>query len=210
MEFNAGWFNDHLASIGQDFLWRKASMCPCVNSNSGAAKHNCPLCNGKGRIWNDPVKTTAGMASEKVLRQWAQFGRFESGDAVLSVPENSPLYEAGQFDRVTMLNATDQFSLVLIRGQNDKINFPVQKVNRVYWIGSNGSSLVEGGVPIVDSNGQLSWFTGTPPIGTQYSVSGTRFSEYFVWDDMPGDRNHHYGSRLPRKLVVRRFDLFGR
>ena len=209
MEFNVEWFNDHLAAMGQDFLWRKASMCPCVNPNSGAAKPNCPICGGKGRSWAAPVKAKAGMASEKVLRQWAQFGRFEAGDAVLSVPENSPLYEAGQFDRVTMLNATDQFSLVLVRGLNDKINFPVRKVDRVYWIGA-GNVIVEGGIPAVAGNGQLSWASGAPGAGTQYSVSGTRYSEYFVWDDMPGDRNHHYGARLPRKLVVRRFDLFGR
>lgn len=149
------------------------------------------------------------MASERVLRQWAQFGRYEAGDAVLSVPESSLLYEAGQFDRVTMLNATDQFSLVLVRGQNDRISFPVQNIDQIYWIVS-GNTIVEGGIPSVASNGQLSWTSGAPPAGTHYSISGTRYSEYFAWDEVPGDRNHHYGSRLPRKLVVRRFDLFGR
>ena len=209
MEFNVERFNDHLSVMGQDFLWRKASMCPCVNPNSGAAKPNCPLCGGKGRSWAAPVKAKAGMASERVLRQWAQFGQFEAGDAVLSVPENSPLYEAGQFDRVTMLNATDRFSLVLIRGQNDRINFPVRTIERVYWIGAS-DTITEGKIPAIDGSGQLSWTSGSPPSGTQYSISGVRYSEYFVWDDLPGDRNHHYGARLPRKMVVRRFDLFGR
>jgi hypothetical protein len=209
MEFSVEWFNDHLATMGQDFLWRKASMCPCVNPHSGAAKPNCPICSGKGRSWANPVSVKAGMASERVLRQWAQFGRYEAGDAILSVPESSLLYDAGQFDRITMLNATDPFSLVLVRGQNDKINFPVNSIGRVYWI-INNSAVVEGGIPTVDNNGQLSWAAGAPPVGTQYSISGTRYSEYFVWDEMPGDRKHHYGARLPRKLVARRFDLFGR
>jgi hypothetical protein len=209
MEFSVEWFNDHLATMGQDFLWRKASMCPCVNPHSGAAKPNCPICNGKGRRWTIPLSVKAGLASEKILRQWAQFGRFEAGDAVLSVPENSPLYEAGQFDRVIMLNATDQFSLVLVRGQNDRISFPVQNIDQVYWIVS-GNTIVEGDIPIVDSNGQLSWASGSPSAGIQYSISGTRYSEHFVWDELPSDRKHHYGARLPRKLVVRRFDLFGR
>jgi len=209
MRFNAGWFNAHLADMGQDFLWRRSSMCPCVNQNSGAAKHNCQYCSGKGRSWAPGVAVKAGMASEKVLRQWAQFGRWESGDAVLSVPENSPLYNAGQFDRVTMLNATDRFSLVLIRGQNDKIHFPVKHVDRVFWINSS-DAIVEGGNAAVDSGGNLSWVSGAPPVGTQYSITGERFSEYFMYDDIPGDRNHHYGSRLPRKMVIRRFDLFGR
>ena len=61
----------------------------------------------------------------------------------------------------------------------------------------------------MDSNGQLSWSVGAS-VGSQYSISGTRYSEYFVWDELPGDRKHHYGARLPRKLVLRRFDLFGR
>ena len=209
MEFNAEWFNDHLASMGQDFLWRKASMCPCVNPHSGAAKPGCLLCSGKGRSWANPVQVKAGMASERVLRQWAQFGRFEAGDAVLSVPENSLLYDAGQFDRITVLNATDPFSLVLAHGQNDRINFPVQSISRVYLIGLN-NTVVEGGIPVITSDGQLSWTIDAPPVGVQYSISGTRYSEYFVWDELPGDRKHHYGARLPRKLVARRFDLFGR
>jgi hypothetical protein len=96
-----------------------------------------------------------------------------------------------------------------VRGQNDKIALPVQRIDRVYWIGA-GNVIVEGGIPAVAGNGQVSWASGAPGAGTQYSVSGTRYSEYFIWDDMPGDRNHHYGARLPRKLVARRFDLYGR
>lgn len=209
MRFSTALFNAHLDDMGQNFLWRKASMCPCINPQSGAAKHNCPLCSGKGRSWSPPVQAKAGMASQRVLRAWAQFGQWESGDTVLSVPENSPLYDAGQFDRVTMLNATDRFNVVLTRGSNDKLHFPVRAIDRVYWIGAS-DTVVEGGIPLINSAGNFDWPDNAPPTGTQYSVSGERFAEYFMWDDMPGDRNHHYGERLPRKLVLRKFDLFGR
>lgn len=209
MQFSSDWFNSHLENMGQDMLWRVSSMCPCVNPNSGAAKHNCPVCSGKGRSWAAPVKVKAGLASEKVLRAWAQFGQWTSGDAVISVPENSPMYDAGQFDRITMLNAVDRFSLVLTRGLNDRVSFQARKIQRVFWLNSQ-SQVVEGGIPAVDGAGNLTWTAGAPPAGMQYTVTGERYSEYFIYDDIPGDRNHHYGARLPRKIVARRFDLFGR
>ena len=211
MELNVDWFNRHLDQMGQDFLWRRSHMCPCISPHSGAPQQNCPRCLGKGRSWKTGVAARAGMASQSVQRSWAQFGRYEAGDAVLSVPETSPLYEAGEFDRVTMLNNYDRFDLVLSRGSRDRISFPVQRIERIYWL-DQSSNEVDGDVPTIGEDGALTWAEGqaSPPMGKQYSVSGIRFSEYFLFGDMPGDRGHHYGARLPRKVVLRRFDLYGR
>lgn len=212
MQLNPGDFNAFLAGpggIGQTVLWRRAEMCPCVNPNSGAANPRCPVCGGKGRFWSDPVQTRAGVSNQSVTRQWATFGQYEAGDAVLVVPEDSPMYEAGQFDRVTMVNASDRFTLVLQRGMNDRLNVPAEQILRVFWL--SGGQIVEGGIPAVMPDGTLSWSSGgEPPAGTMYTVVGTKVSEYFVWGPLPGDRNQHFGARLPRKMVVRRFDLFGR
>lgn len=121
------------------------------------------------------------------------------------------MYEMGEFDRVTMLNSTDYFSLILTRGDpQEKIHEPVEKVTRVFWLA--GSTLVEGSAfPTVNADGSLTWpSSGAPPAGTPYTITGTRFSDYFCWGPFPSDRNEHSGARLPKRVVLRRFDLFGR
>lgn len=203
-------FNAHLNHMGQRFLWRRSSACPCYNPHSGAGKPGCPICEGKGRFWSDPVEAVAGVASSRVQREWAQFGIYESGDLVLSIPENSPMYEMGQFDRALMLNSTDHFSITLTRGQNDRIYLPVETISRVFWIHPQNDTIVDGGIPTVANDGSLAWAAGAPPAGMQYTIEGTRYSEYYCYGPYPSDRNEHQGARLPKRVVLRKFDLFGR
>src|SRR3546814_20588174 len=99
LELNPDAFNDFLYGIGQDCTWSRAYTCPCVNPSSGSARPGCPRCGGKGRFWDTPLQTTVGIASQKVQLEWAQMGLWESGDAIAVIPENSPMYEIGQFDR---------------------------------------------------------------------------------------------------------------
>lgn len=234
MRLNPAAFNSHLNHIGQQFMWRKSFRCPCVNPNSGAAKPGCPVCSGKGSIWNPAVAAVAGMAGQKIQQRWQQMGQWQDGDAVVTIGSDSPMYEMGKYDRVLMLNSTDYFSLVLTHGgPQEKIHEPVEKIKRVFWLKPDGSGIFEGGIPTVNADGTLAWnntyplyangiyptdgsqvangtTNGEPPIGVQYSITGTRFSEYFIWDQFPSDRNEHSGARLPKRVVLRRFDLFGR
>lgn len=209
MRLSPGAFNAHLAHMGQQFLYRKSFACPCTNSNSGAADPAHTLCRGMGRIWNPPVQGGAGVASSKTQREWAQFGVWESGDTVLSVPSDSPLYDIGQFDRAVALNNSDSFALVLTRGDNDELRIPTIKVTRVFWLDGAGA-IVEGGIPTFDANGVLTWAAGEPPMGTKYSINGDKYVEYYCYGAFPGDRNQHSGALLPRRTVMRKFDLFGR
>lgn len=155
----------------------------------------------------------AGMAGQKVQQRWQQMGQWQDGDAVVTIGSDSPMYEMGKYDRVLMLNSTDYFSLVLTHGgPQEKIHEPVEKVTRVFWLNAQGNAIVEGAAfPKVNADGSLTWpGSGAPPLGTQFSVTGTRFTEYFCWDQFPSDRNEHSGARLPKRVVLRRFDLFGR
>lgn len=208
MQLNPHRFNAHLQKLGQDMLWRKAYACPCRNRQSGAARTNCPQCSGKGQIWAIAKSASAGVAGQKVQQQWAQFGTYESGDVVLTIPENSPVYELGRYDRVTLLNNTNPFSETVQRGE-DRIYRRIKAIERVFWLDSE-SQVVEGSIPAVDDSGALTWGGGSPPPGSQYSISGTAFTEYFCWGDFTTDRAMHHGARLPRKVVLRLFDLFGR
>lgn len=211
MQLNPQAFNALIDNMGESFLWRRAYACPCINPHSGAAKPGCPQCNGKGHIWDAAIESTAGVCSSGTQLNWTKMGRAEAGDLVLIIGENSPLYEVGQFDRVTALTSSDGFSLPLVRGTpTDRIFGPVQVFTRVFWLNAGGA-IVEGGLPVQAADGTLSWPNGgAPPAGATYSVSGSRYTEYFCFGQYSSDRMKHHGARLPRKMVMRRFDLYGR
>lgn len=211
MQFNQAAFNDHIANMGQSMLWRRAAVCPCVSPQSRQPKPSCPHCRGKGQLWAAKgTRVVAGVASQKTQQQWAKFGLWAEGDSVVVLPENSPIYDIGKFDRVVMLNSTDPFSIVLTRNALDeRIMNPVASVSRVFWISPQGG-IVEGGIPSISDDGVPTWAAGVaaPPERAQYSITGTEFVEYFHYLNYPSDRNQHQGMRLPRRVVLRRFSLF--
>jgi hypothetical protein len=213
MRFNSSAFDRHLSNIGQSVDWRRSYACACVNPQSGAADPKHILCSGKGRLWDEPVRTVTGIAGQETLAEWAQSGQWESGDTVLSIPQSSPLWDAGQFDRVVMLNATDVFSQPLLRGAPaERLIFAVASVTRCFWLHPTTRLVVEGGLPVIGTDGRPTWpgGVGEPPAGTSYSLTGTRYLEYFVWAALPSNRNMHSGMRLPKKVVARKWDLFSR
>jgi hypothetical protein len=205
-------FNGFLAGIGQQYDWRQSYACPCADPHSGAAKTSCPLCFGKGRQWLAAVGGVAGMAGAKTQREWAQFGVYESGDVVVTIGSDQPMYAIGQFDRVTALNATNRFSVVLTHGaQVERLVMTVNSIDNVFWLTPDGTATVQGGIPVVAANGTLTWPDGgEPPAGAKYTVSGTKILEYFCYGNFPSNRNEQSGSQLPKRVVLRDFDLFNR
>ena len=213
VQLNPGKFNDWLTNIGQTVTWRRARTCQCTSPNSGAAKVNCPVCAGKRVFWDPGVSSIVGIAGQQIQRKWAQMGHWEDGDAVVTIPENSAMYDCGQFDRVLMLNSTDRFSYALARGApNERVFVSVEAFERVFWLTNGNLPIVDGDLPTIDANGFVSWAHGAvaPPVGTVYTVEGTRYAEYFVYSALPSDRAEHQGARLPKKIVLRSFDLFAR
>lgn len=210
MQLSPAAFNAHLRHMGQQVAWRKAFACPCKSINSGASDPQCLHCAGHGQLWNKSVDSVVGVAGSKTQKEWAQFGNYESGDSVISIGEDSPLYLMGQFDRVTLLNATENFSLTLVHGApSERLIGKIKQVTPVFWLGAE-KQLLAGGAPLVDADGRLSWPTGEPPAGTQYTISGERNIEYFCFGMYPSNRNEHQGARLPKRVVLRKFDLWGR
>ena len=213
MRLNPGAFDRHLQHMGQRVQWRRSYACACSNPHTGAADPKHALCSGKGRIWDPAKDSVVGVASQKTLAQWQAMGMFEAGDCVLSIPQSSSMYdEVSQFDRVTMLNSTDVFSQPLVHGSpTEKLLFKVERITRCFWLHPQTKLLVEGGLPQVGADGLPVWPNGgEPPPGATYSLSGFKFSEYFCWGEFPSDRNEHQGARLPKRLVLRKWDLFGR
>lgn len=215
MQLQPAAFNQFLRSIGQNVTWRRALDCPCRDLYSGAALSSCPQCHGKGSIWLAAVDAHTGLSSMSASKQWANFGVWEQGDVMLTIPGDSPLYAAGQFDQIILSNSSEPYSLTMIRGQNDRFNWPVVAVDRVFMLmpDDEGAMVItESALPTVNEGGTLTWpDTGTAPeAGQQFSITGRRRPVYFLYQDLPSDRAHHGGQPLPRKVVARQFDLFGR
>lgn len=201
-------FNALLNGVGQRTEWRRAYSCPCINPASKAPSFQCPQCHGIGSVWAAPVNGMVALSGQKLQRAWAQFGAWQNGDVVVTIPSDSPLYVLGEADRVVLSDSSAPFSNTLVRGDNDKLNFSVVTVDRVFWLVNN--QITEGGIPTVGVDGTLTWVDGEPPAGTQYSVTGRQRPEYFVYGDFPQDRAHQQGTALPRRVVLRSFDLFRR
>lgn len=209
MRFNPVAFNEFIDEVGQRFIWSRGSRCPCVSAHSGAARPGCAQCGGKGTIWREGVRCKAGVAGQKSQKQWADFGNYEAGDMVLIIHEASPMYSIGSGDKVVALDNYDRLSIVLVRGQNDDLIPAIHRVDRVFWLDGN-EQIVEGWLPTVDEDGVIQWGDYPPPAGVTYTIEGTKYLEYHCYGRHPSDRNQHSGERLPRNVVLRRFDTFKR
>jgi hypothetical protein len=114
----------------------------------------------------------------------------------------------GQFDIVRLIEATQPFSVILERGVLDDIQFTPDSIDRVFWI--SGATIVDSTARAI-VNSQIDWGVDPQPAaGTKYTVTGRWNPDYFVFQELPTERAHHGGLPLPRRVVVRRFDLFGR
>jgi hypothetical protein len=211
--FNVGRFNALLGvarpGLGQHVTWQKSFLCPCRSPTSGAAQQGCPVCAGRGVAWDGPVPAWTGLAGMKIAREWALFGEWMSGDLVVTIPSDSPLYAVGENDRVNFTDSSEPFSSVLMGGV-DVLAFPATVIDRVVWRDQITRQIVPGGIPSEAANGTLTWTSGAPPAGVQYSISGRRIPQYFMFKELVQDRHHSGGLALPRRSALRRWDLFGR
>ncbi len=207
MRLSAKRFNRMLSRVGQHLDWRRSETCPCIDPNSGSPEPGCPYCNGHGRRWFAPVASVVGVVSREIVRKYAPMEILDAGDIMLVIPSDQPVYAIGELDRVVMADRTEPFSLTRLRGTSDFIGFAPSQITAVTWIWDG--ELMSGAIPSVASDGSLSWASGAPPDGVVYALSGRRHPEYFCYLTLPTDRPIHGGEPLPRRVVLRRFDLFG-
>jgi hypothetical protein len=96
---------------------------------------------------------------------------------------------------------------VLVYGVNDTLKFTPTQIDSVIWI-DGSDAIITGTVPTI-VNGALVWSGTIPPVKTSYTITGRRAPEYYCYQDLPLDRPHEFGEPLPRRVVLRRFDLMG-
>lgn len=212
--FNPARFNALLSptppGLGQHVSWEPSYLCPCRSPTSGAAEQGCPVCKGRGVVWQTPVAAWTGLAGMKIAREWATFGEWESGDVVVTVPADSPLYGMGESDRVTFTDSSEPFNSIVMGGV-DVLAFQAVSFDQVVWRDSVTKQIIVAGIPTQAPDGSLSWSSGPiPPDGQQYAIRGRRHQRYYNFKELVQDRHHSAGLALPRRCVLRLFDLFGR
>ncbi len=216
MPFSPGAFNQFLGQygqIGQEYAWYQSDACPCKDPYSGAALPDCPACLGRGVIYPaEPVTGVAALAGQRAQKDWATFGQYEQGDLVLTIPQAATIYGMGQWDRVTALNTQQVFSQVLTAGSPlEKLWTSVLSLTKVFWLAADGKTIIKGDLPTLNDDGTLTWGTGaTPEPGQQYTLTGVKMLDYYCWGMFPTNRNFQQGLQLPRKVILRDWDLFSR
>ncbi len=223
MKLSPADFNAHLRHMGQSVQWRRAVACPCRDRFSGAARPDCAHCAGKGWQWSALQPGHVGVSGMQRQRQWAQLGRYETGDVVVTLPSDSPIYGIGETDRVLFTDNSNAFSTSLVRGRDDRAwPWPIQHIERLFWLETGLQQIVDAQLPALPDDDAVfldmyptpeAWLAAclpTPPLNQTYSLTGRYFPEYFVWGDLVQTRHHHDGFDLPRHVVLRRVDLFGR
>jgi hypothetical protein len=203
--------DQHLNLKAQPMAWRRASLCPCRDPHTGGADSDCPNCNGIGTFWAAPRAALAPTTAARAARNFADFGRWEDGDVMLSVPGDSPLWGAGENDRVTLLKGEMPFQVKLAHDSLSRLNFSVARLDRCFWLSPNTRLPIEASLPRVDAQtGVVAWtdLTDAPDPGAQFTLIGVKRPEYFLYRDLPVSRSHFDGLRLPKRMLLRRFDLW--
>lgn len=206
-------FNRQLAEMGQAMLWQRAHLCPCREAHSGSARPDCPVCAGRGTFWTEPVPSRAGVVGARARRQFDAFGQWQDGDVLISIPADTPLWGAGENDRVVFADGHQTFQAHMTNDGSARLREPVIRLDRCYWLGPNGLGVVECSLPRLDrTTGALDWadLTTAPDPGGQFVVIGAKRPEFFFWREVPISRSHFNGLPLPKRAVLKKFDLFGR
>ena len=209
MQLSPARFNHFLAKVGQHVTWRKANQCPCRDPYSGAPSPTCHVCTN-GILWELEVKTYLALSSMKLQQAWAQFGIAERGDVVCTLPSDAKLYRMGEYDRVRMDDSSQPFSMQFTNTGPVKLNFSVLCIDRLFWLDSGQTVAIDGTIPTQKDDGTLAFGARPPPANTQFTITGRRKPEYFVFQEFPQDRAHFGGEDLPRRVILRNLDLFKR
>lgn len=211
MNLNPDAFNRFGARIGQSILWRKALECPCKDPDSGQPRADCRACRA-GIIWQPAKNTTLALSGQKIQQAWVQTsGLAEKGDVVCSLLGNTPVYAMGEKDRVVFSDSSEPFSQPFQNaGEPLQLGFPVACIEVCFWLDPDNTRVIEGAIPQVLADGTLKFSGKQPPAATAFTIKGRRRPEFFCFFEFPQDRAHFHGLTLPRRVVLRNFNLYSR
>lgn len=194
-------FEGMIAARGKLLRHERARYCPCYNAASRSADEDCPNCDGFGYQFSDRgtfTGTILGMAGSK---QYAKFGEWLSGDAVLTFPASILI---GDRDRITVTEDIYRESDRLQRGRRDRVIEP-NVLEIIECVDEHRAYTVD--VDFVLTGNKIDWLPGMGPAdGATYSVLYTGRPVFVVFLVLPQHRAKGKGGReMPRKVALRRW-----
>jgi len=116
--------------LGSEVVYERAYLCPCT-TEEGEATWKCPVCGGKGRVWDQastPFKIGVTTLTARALAGIQQrFGQGMTGDATLSIPGAAPCWGiVREGDRFTVTKALAPVEWSLAPGRVIKLPFLAQ------------------------------------------------------------------------------------
>lgn len=200
--------------------WQRASLCNCMNAQSGHPAPNCEFCWGVGHCYEPAESLWIGVTAYQASKKWTAVGPVPEGSVTLTIPVNSRnehgkwvrsrLYdEIGEFDRFLLTDATERREISLVKDVRDNHLQPrIDKVNtlRVGRGAEPGLSFVEGLDFVIDGY-RVRWLRG-PIKGTKYILDVQAHPVLYVYNARSMHRNHGVG--LPKRIIAVAADMLDR
>ncbi|HVM95631.1 MAG TPA: hypothetical protein VMT89_04550 [Candidatus Acidoferrales bacterium] len=210
--FDPAKFDGQILQHGTPALWRKASLCPCLNPKTLAPDVNCISCRDlPGWVWDDGSSVIVFGPGRERRDVYDEEGHRIEGLVRFTLPS---AITPGHVDRLDLLVAELVYNgEKFIRGKVDAANRslervrvrPVIAVERVLGrvAGNVQDFLVDTDVSIQE-DGTIQW-DNPPPDGTLYTVRYRSRPAYVCWEPMSRDEG---GARQPYRVRAQRIDFF--
>lgn len=199
-------FENLIDEMGQTISWYKSFRCPCFDARSGEPDPSCASCSGKGQVYSAPVTCNIAFSGMDAQKDWVGYGRFETGDLVVTVGYNSQAYDLAEGDKIVLLDSSIPFETTGTTGA---------PVNLSHVVSIESPRLLVNGTVVIKSatwseQNNLVWSSPAPNAGIPFTIKGRKNPVYTVYTDLARDRHHYHGAHYPRLVVLRVLDLVGR
>lgn len=199
VDFDRDQFTRFIADKGYVVLWEKAVLCPNVPGTGLSPRDHaigCPVCDGRGFVYVDPIETRMLMQGVKLNQSFYAYGRWDAGGMLVTA---EPEFTIDYFDRLTLHNGVGRFTQRLVRQPGstvDKLKYAPLCFHYVAWV-DRGGALVpfSHGVDFrVSADGSSIEWPGPsqPDAGSVYSVCYDYRPRYVVLDLV----HHHRDSTI--------------
>lgn len=201
-------FQQMVCGMGHRAHWLQSTLCPCQNTHTGGADLTCSLCGGVRFLWSDPVEVVIGVQTQQQRRRWAPMTEWLEGDAIVTIPPESPAMDAKEYDRFVILDARYPYVAILKRDTKDIVKHAlIHRVNAVWAIINDARVDFIEDVDYRINGNQVVWLTGTLPSAQQYTIEYDAAPEYYVYQELSRSRIY-FRRAMPRMVHVRLMDLF--
>lgn len=212
-KFTVSKFENMISRRGRPFRWERARRCPCFNPQTRSPRETCIDCAGIGWVYRLIGTYTATILGITGSKQWAKFGEWLEGDAIMTFPSALGI---GDKDRITLTTGDFRESELLTKGETDVLlNQEVVSIIEC----ADEDTTYEEGLDFHLDGATIVWVGSQPADGVQYSVLYTARPVYVVWLQLPQIRAQVTApdstgtpvvKEMPKKVALRRWMDFTR